>query len=145
MKAIYKYILIFFLSGIGCMLYAQILDVRITNIQNTKGLLCIAIFVDEFGFRDEKDLFAVRCSKKEIKNGELRVQIPITKGKYGISVLDDENEDGKMDYNFLGFPREGYGFSNYFHKGIHKPTFNDFDFFIEKNETKIITVRMKYY
>jgi uncharacterized protein (DUF2141 family) len=33
-------------------------------------------------------------------------------GTYAVAVLHDENENGKMDFNFLGMPLEGYGFSN---------------------------------
>ncbi|MBK7290922.1 MAG: DUF2141 domain-containing protein [Chitinophagaceae bacterium] len=29
-----------------------------------------------------------------------------------IAILHDENDDGKMNSNFLGLPKEGYGFSN---------------------------------
>jgi uncharacterized protein (DUF2141 family) len=50
-----------------------------------------------------------------------------------------------MEYNFLGLPRKGFGFSNYIHKGIHRPSFNDFSFVINKNETKVITVQLKYF
>jgi len=59
----------------------------------------------------------------------------------GFVILDDEN--GKMNY-LLKIPREGFGFSNYLHKGIKVPTFNDFSFTVEKNKTIEINVTMKY-
>ncbi len=33
-------------------------------------------------------------------------------GTYGLSVIHDENDNGKFDTNFLGMPKEGWGFSN---------------------------------
>ena len=33
-------------------------------------------------------------------------------GIYAVAVLHDENENDEMDFNFLGMPLEGYGFSN---------------------------------
>jgi uncharacterized protein (DUF2141 family) len=33
-------------------------------------------------------------------------------GTYGLSVIHDENDNGKFDTNFLGIPKEGWGFSN---------------------------------
>jgi uncharacterized protein (DUF2141 family) len=33
-------------------------------------------------------------------------------GEYAVVAMHDENDNGKMDYNFLGIPVEGYGFSN---------------------------------
>jgi uncharacterized protein (DUF2141 family) len=33
-------------------------------------------------------------------------------GRYGIVVIHDENENQKLDRNFFGIPKEGFGFSN---------------------------------
>jgi uncharacterized protein (DUF2141 family) len=33
-------------------------------------------------------------------------------GQYGISVIHDENENGELDSNFMGIPKEGFGFGN---------------------------------
>jgi len=127
------------------MICAQTLDVHITNIRNTKGQLCLAIFTDEEDFKDEKTCWVMKCDKKDLVNGEFQIKIEFRSGTYGMSVLDDENYDGRMDYNLLGIPREGFGFSNYFHKGILKPTFDDFKFDIQKNEIKKLLVKMKYF
>ena len=128
----------------GSFLCAQTLDVHILNIRNTKGQLCAAIFVDEAGFKKEKPCWKQVYSKKNLLNGELHIQIPFRAGEWGFSVLDDENNSGKMEYNFIGIPCEGFGFSGFIPKGLHRPVFKDFSFTVAKNETKIIIVRMKY-
>ncbi len=33
-------------------------------------------------------------------------------GTYAVTVLDDTNDDARMDFNALGMPAKGYGFSN---------------------------------
>jgi len=33
-------------------------------------------------------------------------------GRYAIVVIHDENENQKLDRNFFGIPKEGFGFSN---------------------------------
>ena len=38
--------------------------------------------------------------------------IGLPAGSYAVSVLHDENSDGKMDFNWIGVPTKGYGFSN---------------------------------
>ena len=133
------------LSGCSGMICAQTLDVHITNIRNTKGQLCLAIFADETGFKAEKPCWEMKCSKKDIVNGEFRIQIPIQKWKWGFSVLDDENGTGKMEYNLFGIPRKGFGFSDYYQKGLFKPHFDDFSFYVKKNEIKNLIIRMKYF
>jgi len=126
-------------------LTAQILDVHIQNIRNTKGQLCIAVFTDEAGFKDEKTYWETKCHKTLIINGCFELKIELKPGKYGVSVLDDKNWNGKMEYNLFGIPREGFGFSNYYQRGICRPIFEDFSFILEKNETKSINIKMKYF
>jgi uncharacterized protein (DUF2141 family) len=125
-------------------LKAQSISVEIKGIRSEKGQLCIAIFADEASFKAEKTLWEMNYPKTELKNGEFKLTIPIKAGKYGLSVLDDENKDGKMNYNILRIPQEGFGFSNYFHRGIKFPEFKQFSFFVEKNEISEIKVVMKY-
>lgn len=48
-------------------------------------------------------------------------------GTYAIGVYQDENDNGKLDTNFLGIPKEGYGFSNNLHF-MRKPTFDEAHF-----------------
>ena len=72
------------------------------------------------------------------------IKLKLKPGVYGISVLDDENKDGEMKYNWFGIPKEGYGFSNFYHTGITKPNFKDFDFIVGEKD-KIVQVKMKYF
>ncbi len=125
--------------------FAQTLDIRIKNIRNHTGQLCIALFANEADFKAEKTCWNAKFDKKQIADGEFTVQIPFKSGCFGLSVLDDENATGKMEYNLLGVPREGFGFSDYYHRGLKRPPFGDFDFYLEKGETKIITVLLKYF
>ena len=37
--------------------------------------------------------------------------INLPTGKYLVSIYLDENLNNKMDYNFIGIPKEQYGFS----------------------------------
>ena len=85
------------------------------------------------------------CDKKDFYDGRLTVKIPVEAGVYGLSVLDDENGSGKMEYNFLGIPKEGFGFSNFSLKKMRKPKFNDFAFEITNKEVKDIQVVLKYF
>jgi uncharacterized protein (DUF2141 family) len=48
--------------------------------------------------------------------------IPV--GTYAVEVYQDLNSNGKMDRNFLGLPREPYGFSRDAHPRLSKPDFS---------------------
>jgi uncharacterized protein (DUF2141 family) len=47
------------------------------------------------------------------KAGETRLcLLPPESGHYAVAVFHDENADKEINRDFLGIPREGYGFSN---------------------------------
>jgi len=90
-------------------------EIKIKKIDfNRKGNIGIAVFSEEgkkyFPSKKEGVIFSIKI-KVSNKSEEI-VKITINKGKYAISVLHDENENNKLDVNFLGIPIEGYGFSN---------------------------------
>lgn len=145
MRKYTKFMLIFSFLLISYSVSGQVMHVHIKNIHDLKGQLCIAVFTNESDFKAEKTFWETRCQKGHVVNGEYQILIPIQPGKYGISVLDDKNGDCKMEYNLFGIPREGFGFSGYYQKGIHLPHFSDFSFILEKNETKQISIIMKYF
>ena len=79
-----------------------------------------------------------------MKNGTLKVKLDLEFGEYGLSLLDDENNNTKMDYNFIGLPKEGFGFSNYYHTGFTKPHFNTFKFKHLKNNLAKVVIKVRY-
>jgi uncharacterized protein (DUF2141 family) len=145
MKGFRKCSVLMVLLSLSIYFFGQTLDIQIKNIRVGKGQICVAVFANEAGFKAEKTVWETKCPKSKVVNGELRLKIRIQPGKYGLSVLDDENENGKMEYRLFGIPSEGFGFSNYYQKGIRKPAFDDFSFIVEKDEVRIITVFMKYF
>jgi uncharacterized protein (DUF2141 family) len=145
MKTNLKPLILLVLVLITHLLSAQILDIHIRDVRNQKGQLCVAVFANQKNFNAEKTFYDMKFSKNELVNGELHVQLALKPGKFGVSVLDDEDKSGKMEYGFLGIPKKGFGFSDYYLKGFTKPSFDDFCFTVEKNQVKKLVVRMKYF
>jgi uncharacterized protein (DUF2141 family) len=52
----------------------------------------------------------------------------IAPGTYGIQLMHDKNGNGEMDFNFLGIPKEGYGFSNNAKPVFSAPSFKKIAF-----------------
>jgi uncharacterized protein (DUF2141 family) len=123
---------------------AQTVELIITGIRNEKGQILIGVFKDNESFQTEKSFLDKSFAKTGISNGEMRVNFTMEAGIYGISLLDDENDNGKMEYNFLGIPKEGFGFSDYYHTGLTKPKFDSFKFSIDKDQTRKIMIRIRY-
>lgn len=104
------------------------LKVKIENIRNTNGRIQLQVYKDTESFKKETPYTIKLITKGEnVKNNTLYYEFKLPKGKYGLALLDDENKNTKMDYGIV-WPKEGFGFSNYYHTAWTKPTFNDFSF-----------------
>lgn len=51
-------------------------------------------------------------------------ELQLPAGRYAIAVLYDENPNHKLDRNTIGWPKEGFGFSNNPKVGLSAPSFN---------------------
>lgn len=124
--------------------FTQNLTISISGIRSRKGDICIGIYNNSRQFNTDHPYRSLVVPKDKIKDGKIAVLIrDLPAGQYAIAFLDDENSNGKMDYRFM-LPAEGCGFSNYRHKGIKKPRFDDFDFELTQNNS-YIRVEMQYY
>jgi len=123
---------------------AQEIEVVITGIRSAEGQIAIGIFNDDESFQKEKPFMEKKFEKADITNGEMRVQFSLDPGTYGFALLDDEDSNGKMEYNFLGIPKEGFGFSDYYHTGLRKPKFDSFSFTLSMGQIKKVNIRIRY-
>lgn len=120
------------------------LNIEIDNLRNSEGSVIITVFKDQKGFDDDIPVMRKAIPKKgNMKNGIFKTKISLPQGIYGLALFDDENDDGEMNYNLVGMPKEGYGFSNFYHTGLKKPKFSDFSFKLSAN-TGIMKIRLRY-
>jgi uncharacterized protein (DUF2141 family) len=85
--------------------------VSVSNLRNVNGLVGVALFRTNKGFPDKTE-GAIEGKSFSAKAGEEIVFDNLPYGTYAISVLHDENGNRKMDKNFIGIPKEGFGTSN---------------------------------
>ncbi|MES2388671.1 MAG: DUF2141 domain-containing protein [Bacteroidota bacterium] len=126
-------------------LYAQVVPVqaKVTSIRNGKGKVQLKVYKDSRSYEDNKPYKTFIFDKKGLLNGTLTVNFNLEPGTFGIGMLDDENSDTEMEYNFVRMPKEGFGFSNYFMEKLKKPKFEDFKFNLSKEHNKV-EVKVKY-
>lgn len=143
MKLSVSLLLMFLFELFAASLKAQTLTIHITGIRHAEGSIRLAFYNTPQSFDDEKALFTKTCSKAELKNGQLTVVYKgLLPGTYGIALLDDENNNQKMDYGLV-LPKEGFGFSDYYHTGMSKPGLEKFDFNFG-SENKTVEIRIRY-
>lgn len=125
-------------------LCGQNVEVTVKGIRSPEGQLVLGVFTSEEAFRMEESVLEKRELKSEMKDGSITINITLEPGIYGISVLDDEDGDAEMKFNFLGIPKEGFGFSDYYHTGLTKPKFDLYKFTVIKDRPLKLNVRMRY-
>jgi uncharacterized protein (DUF2141 family) len=115
------------------------LTIRVTGARNTKGKIGVTLFQHAQGFPDDASK-AIRQQSVEIDPNTKSAQVSfkdLPQGTFAVSVLHDENGNGKMDKNFVGMPKEGYGASNNPRKKKRAPTFDEAEFSLNSAEQTI--------
>lgn len=112
--------------------------VVIKNINEAKGRIAVAIFDNEKDFTN-KMLYG---KTTESKAGEVQVVFEnVAPGEYAISVMHDANENGEIDSNAFGIPKEGFGFSNDAMGMFGPPSFDKAKFSFTGKSQVVITLK----
>lgn len=117
------------------------LKVEANGIRKSTGSVLFALYNREDAIPDEHYKKCFRKLSGEIVNGKSTVIFKnLPEGKYAVSILHDEDNDGKIDKNFI-LPIEGIGFSNYQTIGLlNKPNFEKASFILNSDITIMIEV-----
>lgn len=110
------------------------LTIKISNIATMKGEIIVGIFNSDVAFLKEGKAIK-NYSIKADKSAVSFVVVDLPKGDYAISMYHDVNSDDKMNTNFIGIPKEPYGFSNNVKPKMSAPKFNDCKFNFQENTT----------
>jgi uncharacterized protein (DUF2141 family) len=111
------------------------LTVSIENIKYHAGEIMIAVYDNENDFLSSNLFYSKKCKVNRTSIAECELQIPF--GKYSISIFHDINSNGVLDTNFIGIPKEPYGFSNNVRGQFGPPDYKTTLFTFEKNSSQI--------
>jgi len=141
MMTFLSYSLYFLLLIFDIMPTTGTLTVQIENIQTQEGKLAIAIFDSAEEFPDAT--YAVQKVMHEVDDTKMTsVQFQnLPAGTYSVAIYHDVNNNGKLDTNWLGIPKEPYGFSGDFSSKWSKPTFEETQFDFQTNKTIQIALK----
>ena len=127
----------------------QIVAAKLTiNISNQEkpGVLFLTICNSAAGFENsvenesEEDSCRGAVVETELKDVfEIRAEVP--DGEYAIAAFLDTNANNKMDKNFIGIPKEQYGFSNNAMGRMSAPSFDQAKFSVEGDTIQDIGLR----
>lgn len=128
------FLLIMFTSTSNFSQTDHTLYVEFEGLKTENGKLFIALYNNENDFLKKE----IKGSIVDIKNGKARgIFKQLNKGTYAISSFYDKNDNGKMDTNFLGIPKEPIACSNNAKGSFGPPKFKDAKFNIAEEHTTI--------
>lgn len=143
-KAFRRYLMAL-LAGLTCSLgtahgQRSSLVIDVQNIQLGEGNVLVALYDSENNFLKH------HCIGKIAKAATQEMSFvfdDIVPGEYAVSVIHDQNANGRLDTNFLGIPKEGYGFTNGVQGAFGPPTFEKAKFVLNGGDEKIV-VPLRY-
>lgn len=118
------------------------LEVKLTGMRNTKGSVLYLVFKSADGFPGDakKSVKQGKIKASEAKNGILITDL--VPGTYAITITHDENNNGKLDTNFVGIPKEGFAFSKNPKVTVGAPSFSQCKF--DSSESREISIKMNH-
>ncbi len=117
--------------------------VTMTGFRSDRGAMRISLFRSAQGYPGKHTL-ALRSGTGRIQGGAASFRFDgIPHGTYAISVLHDENGNGKMDTNWIGIPKEGGGASNDAKARFGPPKYEDAKFVLAQPALKL-AIKIRY-
>ena len=123
---------------------ASAADITITvqGVRNDKGKIAALAFVKAEGFPDRVVLATAQAQVNASKGAVTVVLKNVPAGKVALTILHDEDGDGKLKRNIIGIPQEGVGMTGK-PLGNRAPRFEEAVVEIKGDEKREIT--MKYW
>ena len=111
------------------------LTVRISNALPATGTVEVTLFNSEETFLHE---IYLQQSGEVSESGEFTANfVGLEEGEYAVVVIHDENGNNAYDSGFLGFGKEGLGYSKNAQPWFGRPDFNDVKLTIDSELTEI--------
>ena len=140
-----RFVLLFFIGFIHLSFISELnseLTIEVSGIDLTKkGNLRIGFFHKE-GFPEPDKVVLGKIVT--VNSNPMKIHFPkIESGNYAIAVLQDQDKNGSMSKNLMGYPLEPYGFSNNKFGTFGPPDFNDVVIQLKQGHQHFISIKLK--
>lgn len=118
------------------------LNLVIENLGSPTAPVLLGLYGTENEFLNEKD--TLKNYRFMPKGETLTVAITdLEYGTYAMALFQDMDNDGKIEKNFLGIPKDPYAFSNNARPTFKAPSFDDccFEYSDKENTVEISMIR----
>ncbi len=140
MRAFLVSLALFLLTLPGAAQAARLI-VTIDGLHSTRGDVYVAVFSRAAHFPDGD--FSDQHRKVSASLRPMTIEFDVPPGTYALGAYHDENGNGRLDTNFIGYPIEGYALSNGIRAVVSRPRFRDAAFTVPDGDRRI-TLHIAY-
>ena len=102
------------------------LRIHVDGLRNSTGVVGAAVFSSAAGWPEDMSRSFHHWPTPIAPGAREATAVldAIPPGDYGVVAIHDENRNHKLDRNFIGIPKEGFGFANNPHVGLSAPAYS---------------------
>lgn len=139
-----KYLLLISLLAASSFTFASEITIKLTGLKSTRGKVLLALYDSSKGFPDDYNM-AIEQAVVKTHNNFSHTFKDLPAGNYAIALFHDKNSNEKLDTNFLGIPKEGFGFSNNPRVLTGPPGFNKANFVLKDGVRVTKTIKLIHF
>ena len=111
--------------------------VLVTGLKSNTGKVMLAVFTNADDFPTKFENAYRKVVGTILNNSSTVVMENVPYGTYGIVIFHDENNNDKLDTNFIGIPKEGMGASRDAKGSMGPPKYEDAKFVVSTPLTNL--------
>ena len=127
------------LISTGMLAQTANITLKVQGITEAKGLMSIALFDNEEDYSSEENYAFAGEIPVESKDFEYVIK-DLPYGIYAIKVFFDMDSNGEMKKNWIGMPKEPFGFSNDAKAKMGPPSFENASFVVKGNTDAVVNL-----
>ena len=121
------------------------IEITVKNITSVSGdaPLMVAVYERSGFLKDGAEVIAFDTISTAPVCKIILKEVP--PGEYAVAIYQDLNNNGKLNKNLLGIPKEPVGFSNNFTIQLRAPEFKNTKFLVKKQATTNVEITLLEY
>lgn len=113
----------------------------VSRLSSNQGVCRACLFINAASFAK---MDAFQCKAVSIVDKKAQITfLDIPKGKYALFIFHDVNENNKLDKNWLGIPKEGYGASRNQLPFAAAPAFEPNSFILNQRDSLFLSIQLR--
>lgn len=122
--------------------FSNDVSVAVSELASDTGALVVQVYDSKDTWLSDDTVLSKRHTLSEGDAGQtIVIPIELKPGRYALSVYHDENNNEKLDANFIGIPKEPVGLSNDHRPKFGPPNYKKAE--IEIGAGSVVEIRLK--